>query len=119
MSRIVGRLIKFQRQRNSYNRILTIAPGLDFAEGDQGELARFLAERTTDPLLDLLKGSVKVTPSNELVQVLTAPFQTESVQEALERYPLNSPKMLGAAKAHGIDERILRGVRDYLDGEGR
>ena len=59
MSRIVGRLIKFQRQRNSYNRILTIAPGLDFAEGDQGELARFLAERTTDPLLDLLKGSVK------------------------------------------------------------
>ena len=106
MSRIVGRLIKFQRQRNSYNRILTIAPGLDFAEGDQGELAR-------------LKGSVKVTPSNELVQVLTAPFQTESVQEALERYPLNSPKMLGAAKAHGIDERILREVRDYLDGEGR
>ena len=120
MSYLIGKLMQFQRQRDIYDRLLNTAPGLDLSRTGTAELARFLQQRTTDPLTALLRADVKPpTTGLQLVQTLSADLlQEPTAWDALERYPLGSPKMLGAAKAHGLDERLLIEVEQQLD-EGR
>jgi hypothetical protein len=120
MNYLIGKLMRLQAQRDLYDRVLRPAPGLDLARPGSAELARFLEQRTVDPLTELLRSTVAPS-SSELAIVRTlgsALLRDSPAQAALDRYPLNSPKMLGAAKDHGIDERILIEIQDQLD-EGR
>lgn len=89
----MGKLLEVQRQADIYTRLLNPAPGLDIYRPDDGELARWLLSfelRATTPIL------------------LREPLALEVVKE----YPLDSPQMLNAAKAHGVDEQILRAVHE-------
>lgn len=100
VARLVRKLIDFQRQRDLYDRLLNVAPGLDLSKPDDGSLSRFLL---TQPV----RRSILV-PSIE-------PFREPLVLEAVKEYPLDSPKMLGAAKAHGIPESILQYVFESIN----
>lgn len=120
MSFLMGKLLELQRQQRRFELLVREAPSLSLPSAGLGRIAELLRQTPGDGLSGLLRSPSAPEVPNALVEVTAKQLLAgASGLQALAAYPLDSPKMLDAAKAHDVDERILREVHEQLDQQQR
>ena len=123
MSYLMGQFMRLQREQTAFERLIQEAPAMGLPRADQAGIKALLPARSDTDLRLLLEQALM--PARTLLSVPPATATAVRLlsdprsQRALSEYPLDSPKLLGAARAHGVDERILTEVAEELNREGR
>ncbi|MXG88433.1 hypothetical protein [Nocardioides flavescens] len=122
MSFIMGALLEAQREQAAFERLLSEGPKLGLPRADRAHVGRLLSpvddsdlERSLHQAREPVRTLLTVSP----FEVAVSELQSSRALEALSEYPLDSPKLLGAAQVHGIDERILTEVAEALQRKRR